>query len=110
MDSHEKRRTFAPLASGSIKSPNERAKAFQGSYTSLFAYATPAPRFEIDHLRAHGQLTSNYPPVDDLTDKVLARVYRDLHTLKEPADVQRKLFRIVIEVAKEDAAESQPAS
>jgi DNA-directed RNA polymerase specialized sigma24 family protein/ribosome-associated translation inhibitor RaiA len=60
-------------------------------------------RFEVDHLRARGQLMSDYPSADDLMDKVLTRACRDPDLLKEPQDVSRKLFRIVIDVAKEEA-------
>ena len=37
-------------------------------------------------------------------DEVLARAYRDPDLLKEPQNVARKLFRIVIDVAQEEAA------
>lgn len=61
-------------------------------------------QFEISHLRARGQLMSDYPSVDDLIDEALARAYRDPDLLKNPAEVAPRLFRILIDVGEEEAA------
>jgi RNA polymerase sigma factor (sigma-70 family) len=61
-------------------------------------------RFERDHLRARGQLTSDYPSADDMMDEVLARAYRDPDLLKEPRDIPGKLAKTLIDVAHEEVA------
>jgi DNA-directed RNA polymerase specialized sigma24 family protein len=55
-------------------------------------------------MRARGQLMSDYPSVDDMTDEVLARAYRHPDLLQNRAEVLPKLHRILMDVAKEEAA------
>ena len=84
--------------------PAEEQMSFRQAIQPHLSMLRRLARFEIDHLRARGQLMSDYPSADDLMDEVLARAYRDPDLLKEPQNVARKLFRIVIDVAQEEAA------
>lgn len=84
--------------------PAEERMSFKQAIQPHLSMLRRLARFEIDHLRARGQLMSDYPSADDLMDEVLARAYRDPDLLKEPQNVARKLFRIVIDVAQEEAA------
>ncbi len=84
--------------------PAEERMSFSQAIRPHLSMLRRLARFEIDHLRARGQLMSDYPSADDLMDEVLARAYRDSDLLKEPQNVARKLFRIVIDVAQEEAA------
>jgi RNA polymerase sigma factor (sigma-70 family) len=87
------------------KRPAEERMTFRQAIRPHLSRLRRLARFEIDHLRARGQLMSDYPSADDLMDEVLARAYSDSDLLnKEPLDVARKLSKLVIDVAKEEAA------
>jgi RNA polymerase sigma factor (sigma-70 family) len=90
-------------AAVSERPPEQRVKFKQAIRPHLSRLRRLA-RFEIKHLRARGQLMSDYPTVDDLIDEVLARAYRDPDLLSDPEKVAAKFFRIVVDVAKEVVA------
>jgi RNA polymerase sigma factor (sigma-70 family) len=100
---HEQLRRLRAAVS---KRPAEERMSFRQAIRPHLSRLRRLARFEIDHLRARGQLMSDYPSADDLMDEVLARAYSDPDLLinKEPLDVARKLSRLVIDVAKEEAA------
>ncbi len=100
---HEQLRRLRAAVS---KRPAEERMSFRQAIRRHLSRLRRLARFEIDHLRARGQLMSDYPSADDLMDEVLARAYSDPDLLinKEPLDVARKLSRLVIDVAKEEAA------
>ncbi len=64
-------------------------------------------RLELSHLRARGELGSDYPTVDDVVDEVLARAYRQVDHHPEPKEASKWLLKLAIEVAAEEAARSR---
>ena len=100
----KRREQLRRLRAAASNRPAEERMSFRQAIRPHLSMLRRLARFEIDHLRARGQLMSDYPSADDLMDEVLARAYRDPDLLKEPQNVAGKLFRIVIDVAKEEAA------
>jgi DNA-directed RNA polymerase specialized sigma24 family protein/ribosome-associated translation inhibitor RaiA len=83
--------------------PPEERERFRRAIRPFLSKLRRLARFERAHLRARGQLMSDYPSVDDLLDEILARASADPNLLKPGAKVLPELYRIAIDVAKEVA-------
>jgi DNA-directed RNA polymerase specialized sigma24 family protein/ribosome-associated translation inhibitor RaiA len=84
-------------------SPEQR-ESFKRAIRPFFSKLRRLARFERAHLRARGQLMSDYPSVDDLLDEILARAAADPNLLRPGAKVLPELYRIAIDVAKDVAS------
>ncbi|HYR79749.1 MAG TPA: sigma factor-like helix-turn-helix DNA-binding protein [Candidatus Dormibacteraeota bacterium] len=94
------RRLRAAVADQSL----EERESFSRAIRPFLAKLRRLARFERAHLRARGQLMSDYPSVDDLLDEILARSAADPNLRKPGARVLPELYRIAIDVAKDVAA------
>jgi RNA polymerase sigma factor (sigma-70 family) len=92
------------LKAAASNHPAEERTSFREAIRPYLSRLRRLARFERAHLWARRQVTSDYPSADDLMDEVLARAYRDPDLLKDPKYVESKLFRILVDVAKEEAS------